>query len=201
MNSFHPYSYLCHSTFTLLRDVCSVTISLCCFFKFDMQWCICTSVVTTHEGYWKWMRGMGVWKMNAILNVWVPLCVSSRGEGLKCWSNLVPQLFSFHIQQSLILRDSELSKYIRVIMHIVLHRARLPGGAHFSMSSDMLVGISLTLDGWVDGSEVCSCLTVQMVIFSFAFFSTLLPLLFFLLIIYSLCIFTQYRNHDLFYFT
>lgn len=46
------------------------------------------------------------------MSAWVCL-LWGGGEGLKCWSNLVSRLFSFHIQQSLILRDFELSKHIR----------------------------------------------------------------------------------------
>lgn len=46
------------------------------------------------------------------MSAWVCL-LWGGGEGLKCGSNLVSRLFSFHIQQSLILRDFELSKHIR----------------------------------------------------------------------------------------
>lgn len=75
----------------------------------------------------------------------------------------MPQLFSFSIQQSLILRDSELSKHIRAITHIVLQCAWLPGESHFSKLRDVMVVMSLPLDGWGAGSEVCTYLTAHMV--------------------------------------
>lgn len=91
--------------------------------------------------------------MNAIWAAWMPLCerVWWKAEGLKCWSNLVPQLFSFHIQSSLILRHSELSKHIRVITCILAQCARSPGEPPFPM----LIHASLTLRASMERCEVC----------------------------------------------
>lgn len=68
----------------------------------------CVGGHVKNEWHFEWMHSV------------VHKFVSTQGNVLKCCSNLALQMFSFGIQQTLILTDSELPKHIRVIMHIAV---------------------------------------------------------------------------------
>ena len=139
-----------------------VIVSLCClFFVFfprpDVPCHVCTSVVTMHEGDSK--RTRGGWACEKWMPFWMherrrARVMCHRGGGGRPENvdlTPVPQLFSFPIQRSLILRDSALSKHIRVMTHIP--GTTCSAEAHFSMLRDMLRGQwhrSRWMDEWKD---------------------------------------------------
>lgn len=150
IKSFHPCCTYVTAHF-LSHGAGCYCFSLQFFFLFfpllfprpDVPCRVCTSVVTMHEGDSKRTRGVGRVKnechfecTNAAVR---ELCVIERGERPENVDlTPVPQLFSFPIQRSLILRDSALSKHIRVMTHIP--GTTCSAEAHFSMLRDMLRG-------------------------------------------------------------
>lgn len=124
MNSFHPY--WTRATAHRAMGCWFVIVSLSCYFfggwtllrngAFAQVLSKCMTVSrhkcvgghVKNEWHFEWMHSV------------VHKFVSTQGNVLKCCSNLALQMFSFGIQQTLILTDSELPKHIRVIMHIAV---------------------------------------------------------------------------------
>lgn len=143
-----PVLHLCHCTFPLSRGWMLLFL-FAVFFLFFSQGLMCRATfaqvlsqcmrVTRSE-----RAGVGRVKnechfecTNAAVR---ELCVIEGGGGRPENVDLtpVPQLFSSPIQRSLILRDSALSKHIRVMTHIP--GTTCSAEAHFSMLRDMLRG-------------------------------------------------------------
>lgn len=150
-----------------------VIVSLCClFFVFfprpDVPCHVCTSVVTMHEGDSK--RTRGGWACEKWMPFWMHerrrarvMCHRGGGTAWKCWSN--PRAPAVFIPYSAEFNIEGLGAVKTYQSHDAYSWYNVLGRGTFFHVERHVAGAmtSLTLDGWVERSEVCCYRTEQMV--------------------------------------